>query len=45
MKTITLKVEIEVNDDYILDNEYWLLQNAVDQDEYKYYASLLEDNN
>ena len=43
--SITLKVKIEVNDDYILDNPDWLLQDAVAQDEYNYYASLLEDNN
>ena len=45
MKTITLKVKIEVDDDYILDNPDWLLQDAVAQDEYEYHASLLEDNN
>ena len=30
MKTITLKVEIEVPDDYVLDDEEWLLENAID---------------
>ena len=45
MKKITLKVEIEVYDDYILDNEDQLLYDAVAQDEYEYHASLLEDNN
>ena len=45
MKTITLKVEIEVEDDYILDNSDWLLQDAIAQDEYEYHALLLVDNN
>ena len=45
MKTITLKVEIEVEDDYILDNPDWLLEDAVARDEYEYSASLLENNN
>lgn len=30
MKTITLKVEIEVPDDYVLDDEEWLLEDAMD---------------
>ena len=45
MKKITLKVEIEVDDYYILDNPDWLLEDAVAQDEYEYHTSLLEDNN
>lgn len=42
MKTITLKVEIEVNDNYVLDEEQWLLEDAVLRDEYDYSVSLLE---
>ena len=30
MKTIILKVEIEVPDDYVLDDEEWLLEDAMD---------------
>ena len=45
MKTITLKVKIEVEDDYVLNEEDWLLEDAVAQDVYEYHASLLEDNN
>ena len=41
MKTVTLKVEIKVADNYILNDPDWLLQDAVAQDEYDYYASLL----
>ena len=45
MKKIILKVEIEVDNNYILDNENWLLEDAVAQGKYEYYASLLKDNN
>ena len=45
MKKVILKVEIEVDDDYILNEEDWLLEDAVAQGKYEYYASLLEDNN
>jgi hypothetical protein len=30
MKIITLKVEIEVSDDYVLNNGEWLLYDAAD---------------
>ena len=30
MKTITLKVEIKVPDDYVMDDEGWLLEDAMD---------------
>ena len=42
MKKITLKVEIEVEDDYILDEENWLLEDAILQDKYDYDVSLLK---
>jgi hypothetical protein len=29
MKTITLKVKIKVSDDYVLDDEVWLLEDAM----------------
>ena len=29
MKTITLKVEIEVPDNYVMDDEEWLLEDAM----------------
>jgi len=29
MKTITLKVKIKVPDDYVLDDEVWLLEDAM----------------
>ena len=45
MKKIILKVEIEVDDDYILDEGEWLLEDAVAQGKYEYYVSLLRDNN
>lgn len=44
MKTITLKVEIEVEDDYILEEENWLLEDAILQGEYDYSVSLLKNN-
>lgn len=43
MKKIILKVEIEVDDDYILDDADWLLEDAVAQGEYEYHTSLLKD--
>lgn len=45
MKKIILKVEIEVDDDYILNEEEWLLEDAVALGKYEYYVSLSEDNN
>ncbi|MBO7451721.1 MAG: hypothetical protein J6U54_15365 [Clostridiales bacterium] len=30
MKTITLKVKVKVPDDYVLDDEEWLLEDAMD---------------
>ena len=42
MKTITLKVKIEVEDDYVLNEEDWLLEDAVLNGEYEYSVSLLE---
>ena len=42
MKKITLKVEIEVENNYVLDEEQWLLEDAVLRDEYDYSVSLLE---
>ena len=42
MKTITLKVEIEVEDDYVLNEEDWLLEDAILQDKYDYDVSLLK---
>ena len=42
MKKITLKVEIEVDDDYVIDEEDWLLEDAVEHGKYEYHASLLE---
>lgn len=42
MKKITLKVDIEVDDEYILDDPDWLLEDAVTQGKYEYYASLLK---
>ena len=42
MKKITLKVEIKVEDNYVLDEEQWLLEDAVLRDEYDYSVSLLE---
>ena len=42
MKTIKLKVEIEVEDDYVLNEEDWLLEDAVLNGEYEYSVSLLE---
>ena len=42
MKTITLKIEIEVEDNYVLDEEQWLLEDVVLRDEYNYSVSLLE---
>lgn len=30
MKTINLKVEIKVPDDFVLDDEEWLLEDAMD---------------
>ena len=42
MKTITLKVEIKVEDDYILDEEHWLLEDAILQDKYDYDVFLLK---
>lgn len=45
MRTVTLKVEIEVEDDYVLNEEDWLLEDTVLNGKYEYYASLLEDNN
>lgn len=42
MKKITLKVEIEVDDDYVIDEEDWLLEDAVVHGDYEYHASLLE---
>ena len=33
MKTITLKVKINVPDDYVLDDEEWLLEDAMDPHE------------
>lgn len=42
MKKVILKVEIEVDDDYILDDKDWLLEDAV-QGKYEYYTSLLKD--
>lgn len=44
MKKVILKVEIEVDDDYILNEEEWLLEDAVLKGEYNYYVSLMEDN-
>lgn len=41
MKTIKLKVEIEVPDDYVLDDGDWLLQDAV-SDRFNYSTSLLK---
>lgn len=38
MKIITLKVEIEVEDDYFLDDEKWLLEDAVNG-AYEYSAT------
>lgn len=43
MKKIALKVEIEVDDDYVIDEEDWLLEDAVVHGRYEYYASLLKD--
>ena len=40
MKKITLTVEIEVDDDYILDDSDCLLLDAVVLDEYEYHTSL-----
>ena len=42
MKKIILKVEIEVDDDYILDDENWLLEDVVARGKYEYYASLIK---
>ena len=42
MKTIKLTVEIEVEDDYVLNEEDWLLEDAVLNGEYEYSVSLLE---
>ena len=42
MKTIKLKVEIEVEDDYVLNEEDWLLEDVVLNGEYEYSVSLLE---
>ena len=42
MKKITLKVEIEVEDDYILDEENWLLEDVILQGKYDYDVSLLK---
>lgn len=44
MKTINLKVEITVPDDYILDDIDWLLEDAVNG-EFEYLTSLYEDKN
>lgn len=43
MKKVILRVEIEVDDDYILDDADWLLEDAVAQGEYEYNVSLLKD--
>ena len=40
MKKITLTVEIEVDDDYVLDEPDCLLLDAVVLDEYEYHTSL-----
>lgn len=45
MAKITLKVEIEVDDNYVLDEEDWLLEDAVVHGDYEYHVSLLKDNN
>ena len=42
MKKITLKVEIEVEDNYILNEENWLLEDAILQGKYDYDVSLLK---
>ena len=43
MKEITLKVTIEVEDDYILEEENWLLEDAVYRNKYEYFVSSLEN--
>ena len=43
MKKVTLKVEIEVDDDYVLDEPDWLLLDTVVLDEYEYHTSLLKE--
>ena len=42
MKKITLKVEIEVEDNYILNEENWLLEDSILQGKYDYDVSLLK---
>lgn len=42
MKTITLKVEIQVPDDYELDDSDWLLEDAIDG-EFEYSSCTYEE--